>query len=263
MRQPSEDTKAAGELRGRPSREAQAHARAEEGEGIRVLHRPHRRVWHSDKGARHRRQGFTVQADERALVAHLVAVVGRREQGYELPTMLDAVALLAHLVASDDKIQAICLQEVLGYILTEGDANTALRRRTTSARIRIAPEHLYHKALVRRFAVAIYPPDVVDGDAILREKASVHYEDGVIDDVTQRQQVEGFAEEHVQARIVLGRHLSFKAVDPVHGLRLMVPSRQMQVLRVKQLPSEEGEDNLNGKRTAIHEVPVEEVRVRL
>jgi hypothetical protein len=53
-------------------------------------------------------------------------------------------------MAANQQVEAIVLQEALGHVNTEGDADPALAGRTPAARLRVAPQQLAHEALLRR-----------------------------------------------------------------------------------------------------------------
>merc|ERR1712050_575745 len=112
--------------------------------------------------------------------------------------MLDAEALLAHLVAAEHQLQAVGLTELGCDILSEGDADTPLRRRAASSRIWVAPEHLHHQALIIRLTLAIYPPDVVERYAVLGKEATMDDKDSAVQHMAKRQEVEGLAKEQVE-----------------------------------------------------------------
>mmetsp|Transcript_7011 Transcript_7011/g.19921 ORF Transcript_7011/g.19921 Transcript_7011/m.19921 type:complete len:468 (-) Transcript_7011:31-1434(-) len=177
--------------------------------------------------------------------------------------MLDLVTLLFHLVAPDHEFQVVGLQEVVCHILSECDADPALRRRAALAALRVAPQHLRHEALVGGLAVAVHLPDGVEGDVVRREEAPVNHEDLLVDDVAERQEAERLAEERVQVLVELFGYLALEAVELVHVSRLMIAPRKVHVLRVAQLPREQDQDHLGGERAAVDEVPVEQVRVVL
>mmetsp|Transcript_61070 Transcript_61070/g.157487 ORF Transcript_61070/g.157487 Transcript_61070/m.157487 type:complete len:248 (+) Transcript_61070:261-1004(+) len=218
-------------------------------------------MWHRGKGRELGRQGLAVQADERALVPHLVTVVGCREHGDALASMIQLVALLLHLMASDHQLQAVGLQEVLRDILPKSHANAALGGHAAPARLRIAPQHLRHQPLVGRLALAVHLPNVVELHPIPREQAAMHDEDLAIDDVAQGQQAERLAEELVQLLIIFVRDLALEAVELVHVPRLVVAPCKVDVAGVEELPGKECQDDLDGKGPTIHEVAVEHVRV--
>jgi len=57
--------------------------------------------------------------DEGALVAHRIAVVGGGEDCDALAVVTDLVAFVFDLVAPDDIVETVRLQEVLGYVGAE------------------------------------------------------------------------------------------------------------------------------------------------
>jgi hypothetical protein len=52
-------------------------------------------------------------------VVELAAVVGRREDGQQLPVGLELVAILHHLVRAADQVQPVPGEEVRYYVVSE------------------------------------------------------------------------------------------------------------------------------------------------
>mmetsp|Transcript_8424 Transcript_8424/g.22899 ORF Transcript_8424/g.22899 Transcript_8424/m.22899 type:complete len:334 (-) Transcript_8424:348-1349(-) len=175
--------------------------------------------------------------------------------------MLDLVALLLHLVAADDQLQAVLLQEVLGHVGSEGNTDPALGGYSPLSWLGVAPQHLRHQPGIRGLLLSVHSPDRVQRNVVLREEASVDHEDLVLDDVAERQEAEGLAEELVEVLVVLLGDLSLEAVELVHASRLVVPSCKVHVVGVQQLPCKQNEDNLDGERASVNKVTVEEVGV--
>lgn len=82
---------------------------------------------------RHRRElvegglhALVGEADVGALVAHLIAVVGRAEDRDALAVVVDCVALLLHFVGAHKKLQVVPLQEGGGVVGPEAESHTTL-----------------------------------------------------------------------------------------------------------------------------------------
>mmetsp|Transcript_15838 Transcript_15838/g.45451 ORF Transcript_15838/g.45451 Transcript_15838/m.45451 type:complete len:226 (+) Transcript_15838:3362-4039(+) len=69
-------------------------------------------------------------------------------------------------------------------------------------------------------------------------------------------------EEEVENLIViLGLHLALEAVDAVHVLRFMIPPEKIYAFGVRYFKEKVGQDDLDGERSPINEVAIEQVRV--
>jgi hypothetical protein len=73
-------------------------------------------------------------------------VVGRAEDGDAFPVVIDGVALFLDFMASNDHVEIVGVQKVLGDIWPKLQANAAFRRRATKLRLRIRPQHLTHQS---------------------------------------------------------------------------------------------------------------------
>mmetsp|Transcript_8737 Transcript_8737/g.19506 ORF Transcript_8737/g.19506 Transcript_8737/m.19506 type:complete len:224 (+) Transcript_8737:825-1496(+) len=82
--------------------------------------------------------------------------------------------------------------------------------------------------------------------------------DPVVHQVHQRQVPERFGEEVEQIHVILGTALACEAIDEVRLQHLMVSSVEEDRVRVSHLERKQGHDDLNGPRTSVHEVSVEE-----
>jgi len=77
-----------------------------------------------------------------ALVAHLVAIIRRAEDGDELAVVLDLETFVFHLVRADDHAKVVGLEEVVGHIGSETYSHSALGGRAAAWPLRVAPQHL-------------------------------------------------------------------------------------------------------------------------
>lgn len=118
--------------------------------------------------------GRAPQGNEGTLVTHGVAVVGRGEYCDALSVVADLVTLVLHFVAAHDVVHAVRVQEVLGDVGTELAADPSLGRGSSAHGLRVAPEQLAHDALLRRLAVSLGLPDIVQCDAVLIKRKVKH-----------------------------------------------------------------------------------------
>lgn len=83
-----------------------------------------------------------------------------------------------------------------------------------------------------------------------------------IDDVGQRQGAEQLRESFIHSLIFkFCLNLTFEPVDVVDLFGFVVAAGHVQKIYVDAFPSYEGEDALNGERTAVDEIAVEKVFV--
>ena len=61
------------------------------------------------------------------------------------------------------------------------------------------------------------------------------------------------------ARNSLVLDFALKAVDLVHVVGLVVPARDVEVVRVQNLEADHGQDNLERERAAVNKVAIEEL----
>jgi hypothetical protein len=160
--------------------------------------------------------------DERALVAHGVAVVGRREHRDTLAAVHDLVALVLDLVAAHHIFEAVLLEEGAGDVRAELHADASLALRTTARVLRVGPHQVAHEAVLGRLTIAVDLANVVQSDAVLGEQAAVHHDHLGLDDVAEREEIEELGEYVEHLRAVLGFDLAIEAVHLVHVYALVV-----------------------------------------
>ena len=69
-----------------------------------------------------------IESHERSFVAHLVTVVGSREDCQDFATFLILVPFMLDLMTSHDHLQVIIIKESLGDIWTKLDSHSSLAR---------------------------------------------------------------------------------------------------------------------------------------
>lgn len=94
------------------------------------------------------------------------------------PVVLDLVPVHAHLVAADDGLQPVLLAEPLGNIRTELHADSTLTGAAASLLLRVCPQHLHHQTRLAGLSlvVPVKLSDIVEGDIVIGEEATVEYE---------------------------------------------------------------------------------------
>eukprot|EP01136_Pigoraptor_vietnamica_P006125 Opistho-1_new@38660 len=221
----------------------------------------------SDVGVRHAIEGREVglhvgrHRDECALIAHLVAIVRRREHRQAPAVVHLLVALVLHLVAPHNVVETVEFAETLRDVGAKVNADAALAGRPARLRLRIRPQQLAHEAGLGGFPEAVDLANVIKGDVVGAEQSAVHHQHTLVDAMGQRQPVEHFVENRDHLLVVLVLCLAVEAVHLVHVVALVVPAVHEEVVRVEQLEGEEREDALDGERAAVHKVAVEHVRV--
>ncbi len=75
------------------------------------LERAHQRVVHAHHGAR---------------IVELSAVVGRAEDGHQLPASKELVSFLHHLMRSADQVEVVSAQEVRHHVFSEGEGDASV-----------------------------------------------------------------------------------------------------------------------------------------
>ena len=83
----------------------------------------------------------------------------------------------------DDVLQRVALQEPPGHIRPELTANPSLAGCSPEAGLRVGPQQLAHDALLGWLLVSLSGLDVRQGDIVLAEQTSVHYQDLRVDNV--------------------------------------------------------------------------------
>lgn len=99
---------------------------------------------------------LVTKADQGALVAHLVTVVGGAEHGDALAIVLHDVAFILHLVGPHHQLQIIGAQEVLCDVRAERKPNTSLRRTLAHLGLGVCGEAESAERCDRRKELATY-----------------------------------------------------------------------------------------------------------
>ena len=102
-----------------------------------------------------------IQLHDGGLVAASVAVVGRGEDGDDVPVVGPVVSLHDQLVGPGHQVQPVAVVERLGDVLTEGVASSAGRYSPASAVIGVGPEEVTHGTLVWDLLEPVQSSDMV------------------------------------------------------------------------------------------------------
>lgn len=155
-----------------------------------VGHRRHSRVVNLLERCNLWLHGLALEADKRALVAHLVTVVRRTENSYHAPALLVFEAFRLHLVWTYKHFQAVVIEELGGGVWSKLDANAAFRNTATIHVLWVAPKHLAHDALIRGLSASIGILNLLQGHTVLTEEATVADHNLLVNAVAQRQHAE-------------------------------------------------------------------------
>ena len=79
--------------------------------------------------------------------------------------------------------------------------------------------------------------------------------------MTQREVVENLGEQLRHFLTIFAFDFAFKPVHLVHHITFMVSSRQVEVIWIEQLKTEQREDRLNRERASIHKVTIKELKI--
>lgn len=82
---------------------------------------------------------------------------------------------VAHLMAADDEVEAIGIQESLGDVGSKLNPAAALARCTALLWLGVTPEDVAHDARVWWLPEAVHLPDIVQRHPILVEQAAMQH----------------------------------------------------------------------------------------
>lgn len=94
-----------------------------------------------------------------------------RNTCYAFAVVLDFVAVHAHLVTSNDRVESILLAKTCCNIRAELQANATLAGSTTLLFLRIRPQHFHHETSLSRLSLimAIQLADIIQRHVIIGE----------------------------------------------------------------------------------------------
>mmetsp|Transcript_2850 Transcript_2850/g.6937 ORF Transcript_2850/g.6937 Transcript_2850/m.6937 type:complete len:224 (+) Transcript_2850:410-1081(+) len=188
-----------------------------------VLHRTHgwvryraegRKMWHH----------VMFEADERALVAHLIAIVWRTEHGDKATVMIHLEALVFDLVTPHHELEVVVGQEPLRDVRAEGNADAALARMPAELRTRVAPQHFAERAFLGGLAKTIDLLQVLNLHPILCEQSTVDDEHLFVENASQRQVTEDLLKQISKLHRVLCLDFSVESIHLIHRRGLVIPT---------------------------------------
>mmetsp|Transcript_27443 Transcript_27443/g.76717 ORF Transcript_27443/g.76717 Transcript_27443/m.76717 type:complete len:271 (-) Transcript_27443:709-1521(-) len=203
------------------------------------------------------RLAVLLQPNYGRFVAHLVAVIGCREDSNTLSAMSNFVSLRFHLVAADDQLQIVLRQKTCRHVGPERHTNPPLGHLASRERRRVRPQHVRHVRRVTGLPDPVNLLKLLQLDTVLPREAPVHDEHFVFNNVPEREVVENLPEQVIRIAAVLGLHLPRKSIHTIHIRGLMVPAVQVDVLGVQRLERKQCEDHFARETAAVHVVPVE------
>ena len=110
-----------------------------------------------------------VELHERGLVAAAVAVVGRAEDGDDVLVVRPVVALHDQLVGARNERQPVAVVEALGDVHAKREPGAARRDAPAVAVVRVGPQQVAHRTLVRHLLDAVQRPDAVQRRHVRRQ----------------------------------------------------------------------------------------------
>jgi hypothetical protein len=186
-----------------------------------------------------------INLHDRCLIAAAVAVVGRTEDGDNIPVLTPVVALHNQLMRSCHQGQAIVVIEGLGNVLTKGVACTSWTDTPSTTVIRVTPQQITHGTLMRHLLDSVERSDVVKGIDTGR-KTAVKAEDLVVDEGGQGKVVEEICEVFPDIGVsVLAQALVVEAVDLCDLSRFVIATKNGDAGRISDLQSNEQCDSLD------------------
>mmetsp|Transcript_16148 Transcript_16148/g.37642 ORF Transcript_16148/g.37642 Transcript_16148/m.37642 type:complete len:292 (-) Transcript_16148:107-982(-) len=169
------------------------------------------------------------------LITTAVAVVRSAEYRNTLLLVRPLKALHNELVSADDEIEAVAFVELLGDISAEGVSSTSRRDPPSHTVIRIRPDEVTDRPLVRNFLGAVECLNLVD-EVKRRREPCVWAENLAIDRGRERQVVEHLHKHEPHGgRAVLPKALVVKAVHLRNLPRLVVTTEQTNPARISNL----------------------------
>lgn len=108
--------------------------------------------------------------------------------------MLHLVTIHAHFVTSNNSFEAVLLAKLLGDVGTKLHAHTSLARSSTGFFLRVRPQHLHHEAGLAGLPLVmpVQLADIIQGDTVVREQATMEDEIFLADEGCQGQGGETF-----------------------------------------------------------------------
>ena len=158
-----------------------------------------------------------------------------------------------------DQLQPIRLVELLGDVLTERVAGTTRRNTPTHSVVRVRPEQVANRALVRHLLLSIESLDLVKCIYAGRE-STVQAENFIGYDSCQRQIVEQLDEHPPNIRMaIFAQTLIIEAVNLSDLARLVVAAQNRDAVRIAHLQRNEKGDRLDTVMTTVNIISHEQI----
>merc|ERR1719474_8195 len=155
-------------------------------------------------------------------IVELPAVVGRREEGDQLPLGKELVAVLDHLMGSAYEVQVVAVEELADHVSSEGKAHAPIvLTPALNILVRIRPEEITQQPCVGDVCRSHDPSDLLHALQI-RAQPAVATEDLFIDYSCNGQTVETVGESFPQFNIIPSFAFVIESVYPVDGCALVV-----------------------------------------
>mmetsp|Transcript_11461 Transcript_11461/g.20687 ORF Transcript_11461/g.20687 Transcript_11461/m.20687 type:complete len:342 (+) Transcript_11461:1304-2329(+) len=165
-------------------------------------------------------------------VVKLPTVVGRGEDGDQLPLREELVSIFNNLMSAANQIKVVLPQEPLNDIRSESEGNsTIVFSPTTNTLFRVGPKQIANQATVRHIG---WPHDFshLIHRLKFRGQTTMHGEDLFVNDCSYRHAVEGVSERLPNADVVPTLALVIEPIDTVNGCALVIPTKDEEVLRI-------------------------------
>jgi hypothetical protein len=162
-------------------------------------------------------------------------------------------------VSSANKIHIMLLKETRDNIRTERERNTSIVFAPSSnVLIGIRPQKITEKTAVRNISRAHNPADLLHRVEI-RAQTTVHGENLLVDDSSDRKAVEAVGESLPQLDVIATLALVVESINTVDRGALVVASKDEEVFGVLDLVGEEQADSLKRLLSSVDVITKEEV----
>lgn len=153
---------------------------------------------------------------------------------------------------ASNQCEAVVMIERFRNILTEGIAGTSWRYPPPTSIIRIRPQQIAHRALVRNFLNSVEGSDVIQRIDTRRE-TTVQAENLIFDKCGERKVIEEVGEVLPNTSIaILAKTFVVKAVYLSDLAGFVVTTQNSNALRVANFESDKKRDRLNGEVATVY-----------
>jgi len=206
-----------------------------------------------------RAQQALVDAHHGTGIVEFAAVVRSGEQGDELALREEFVAVLDDLMRAADQIHIVFLQEAGHNVRAECEGDTTIVLAPSSnILVRVGPQKVAEKTAVGDVRWSHNAADLLHGVEI-GAQTTVHSEDLLVDDRSDRKAVEAVGECLPQLDVVAPLALVIETIDTVDRRALVVAAQDEEVLRIFDLVCEQQADGLEGLLSSVNIVAQEKI----